>query len=324
MGSPGNVVPLLVVVALAAAGCNAAPPRTAPEDLPLAMEEPTPSPAATQQTEPEQAPLPHFSRRKAMRHVRKLAAEIGVRVRGRRGERAAALYVRRRFKALGYEVKVQRFEVDGGRTSRNVVAWWPGARPYGVVVGGHMDSVPGSPGANDNASGVAVVLEMARIFAGRRPSKFVRFVAFGSEEFGADGTHHVGSEVYVRRLGPRGRKRLAGMVSVDMVADGRPLIVGTSGIAHPIVARTLYNKIDAARVKVSYRDICDCSDNGPFEHAGIPAAFAWSGSEPDYHSPTDTVPNMSRDDLERTGRAMKAFVRAVRKKMLERFRTRGR
>lgn len=322
MGLSGKVVPGFVVAALAATACSATPQTTTTEAAALALPSPSPSPSATQRSEPE--PLPSFSKRKAMRHVRKLASDIGVRVRGRAGERAAALYVRRRFKELGYEVKVQKFQVDGGRTSRNVVASWPGARPYGLVVGGHMDTVPRSPGANDNASGVAVVLEMARIFAGRRPSKFVKFVAFGSEEFGADGTHHIGSEVYVRRLRPRGRERLAGMVSVDMVADGRPLIVGNSGIAHPIVARTLYNKIEAAGIKVSFRTMCDCSDNGPFERAGVPAAFAWSGSEPDYHSPTDTVANMKPDDLGRTGRAMRAFVRAVRKKMLDRFRTHGR
>ncbi len=168
------------------------------------------------------------------------------------------------------------------------------------------------------------MLELARIFAGRPQTRFVRFVGFGSEEYGADGTHHVGSQVYVQRLGESGRERLAGMVSVDMVADGRPLIVGNSGISHPIVARTLYNKIDAAGIRVAYRTMCDCSDNGPFEHAGIPAAFAWSGPEPDYHSPTDTTPNMEPDDLKRSGRAMRAFVRAVRRKMLDRFRTLGR
>jgi hypothetical protein len=267
----------------------------------------------------EEGPIRRFRKANAMRHVRKLAADIGVRVRATTAERRGARYVARRFEAMGYKVNIQRFSVDGG-TSRNVVAWWPESRRYGVVVGGHMDSVPGSPGANDNASGVAVVLEVARLMAGKEPARSVRFVAFGSEEYGSDGSHHVGSQIYVNRLGTEGRNRLGGMVSVDMVADGRPLLVGNSGIAHDVVARTLYRKVRNAGIAVQYHVLCDCSDHGPFEHAGIPAAFAYSGREPDYHSSSDTVPNMNPNHLLRTGKAIRAFVKAVDREMLQRFR----
>ncbi len=183
-----------------------------------------------------------------------------------------------------------------------------------------MDTVPRSPGANDNASGIAVVLELARIFAGRPEARFLKFVAFGAEEYGRDGRHHVGSTRFVERLGKEGRARLAGMVSVDMVADGRPLLVGNSDIASDVVARALYRRIDRAGIAVRYITLCDCSDHGPFEHAGIPASFAYSGEEPDYHSPTDTVPNMDPDDLRRTGRALRAFLDGFSKELLDRFR----
>jgi Zn-dependent M28 family amino/carboxypeptidase len=255
-----------------------------------------------------------------MSHVRKLATDIGVRVRSTSGERRGARYIKKRFRHLGYKVNVQKFDVDGG-TSRNVVAWWPGATKFPVVIGGHMDSVPASPGANDNASGVAVVLELARIFADRRPSRYVKWIAFGSEEYGADGRHHVGSQVYVNRLSDKGRRRMAGMISVDMIADGRPLIVGTAGIGPEIVARTLLRRLGKAGIKGEYRTTCDCSDNGPFERAGIPAAFAWSGDEPNYHLPSDTVQNMAPRDLLRTGRAVRAFVRGLDRALIQRFRS---
>lgn len=254
-----------------------------------------------------------------MRHVRKLAADIGVRVRTTRGERRGARYIAKRFEAMGYNVKIQKFSVDGG-TSRNVVASWPESRRYGVIVGAHMDSVPSSPGANDNASGAAVMLEVARLVAGKEPARSVRFVAFGSEEYGSDGTHHVGSRVFVNRLGKEGRRRLGGMISVDMVADGKPLLVGNSGIAHDVVAKTLYRKVRNAGIGVRYHVLCDCSDHGPFEHAGIPAAFAYSGREPNYHDASDTVPNMNPDHLLRTGKAMRVFVKSVDRAMLQRFR----
>ena len=105
-----------------------------------------------------------FHADRAMRHVRRLAGRIGVRLRATRGERRGASYVAKKLRAYGYRVRVPTFSVDG-RTSRNVVARWPGSRRRAIVIGAHIDSVRGSPGANDNASGVAVMLELARVFA---------------------------------------------------------------------------------------------------------------------------------------------------------------
>ncbi|MBW3594542.1 MAG: M28 family peptidase [Actinobacteria bacterium] len=260
-----------------------------------------------------------FDRSKAMKHVWRLANRIGVRVRATDGEKRAARYIRRQFENLGYRVNVQKFAVDGG-TSRNVVAWWPGVIEHPFVVGGHMDTVARSPGANDNASGVSILIETARLLRGRDKARLFKFVAFGSEEFGANGKHHVGSHVYVKRLGPRGRERSPGMVSVDMVGDGRPLIVGNSGIAGDVVAKELYRQLRDAKVSVRFDTWCDCSDHGPFEHAGIPASYMWSGDEPDYHAPSDTPWNMPTDDLYRSGRAVRAFVLSLSRSDLRRFR----
>ena len=256
-----------------------------------------------------------------MRTIRKLAGDIGVRVRTTRGETRGARYIAERFRALGYEVRIQRFEVDGG-TSRNVIATWPTAQANPFVIGGHMDTVPGAPGANDNASGVAVVLEMARIFAGRHRVRFMQFVAFGSEEYGKNGRHHIGSEVMVDRMTPRRLRRTPGMLSVDMIADGRPLIAGYSGFDSDVVARDVYRKLINAGIGMTFRVLCDCSDHGPFERAGIPAAFLWSGDEPNYHSPSDTVPNLSPEDLVRTGRGVRAYLKTFSYALMDRYRGR--
>jgi aminopeptidase YwaD len=281
-----------------------------------------PPPEAVPGTAIDERRIGPFSTYYAMRHVRRLAGRIGPRVRGTRAEKRAARYFRRRLRDKGYVTNVQRFAVDGG-SSRNVVAWWPGARRYPLVLGAHIDTVAGAPGANDNASGVAILIDIARALAGRKHVRNVRLVAFGSEEYGSNGIHHVGSHVFVKRLGKKGRRRLAGMVSVDMVADGRPLIIGTAGIGHPVVARTLYRRLKRGGFNVVYRTTCDCSDNGPFELAGIPGSFMWSGTEPNYHDPSDTVKNMSRRDLRRSGRAVHRFVRGLDVKTLRRFRAKG-
>jgi aminopeptidase YwaD len=280
------------------------------------------APPETLSSSTRERPIRHFSTFYAMRHVRKLAGRIGPRVRATRAERRSARYFRHELQDKGYVTNVQHFKVDGGR-SRNVVAWWPGARRYPVVLGAHIDTVSGAPGANDNASGVAILIDIARALAGRRHARNVRLVAFGSEEYGSNGIHHVGSHVFVKRLGAKGRRRLAGMVSVDMVADGRPLIIGTADIGPPVVARTLYRRLKRTGFGVAYRTTCDCSDNGPFELAGIPGAFMWSGDEPNYHDPSDTVANMSRRDLRRSGRAVRRFVKSLDLKTVRRFRAEG-
>jgi len=307
----------MLAVTMLLAGCAATTEATSIDPAPAAVSRPVP--VAGPMALGAETGLGRFSKRRAMDDVRHLARTIGTRVRGRRGERRGALYAARRLEALGYLVKIQEFSVDG-RTSRNVIARWPDSLRYPVLVGGHVDTVPRSPGANDNASGVAVILEMARLAAGEPQARYVHFAVFGAEEYGTDGRHHVGSQVFVNRLGRRGRRRLAGMVSVDMVADGRPLLVGTAGIGPTVVARTLFRKIDRAGIAVDYRTLCDCSDNGPFEHAGIPGSFMWSGSEPDYHSPSDTVANMDPDDLVRSGRALRSFVKALDRDVITRFR----
>ncbi len=264
--------------------------------------------------------LGSFDNTRAMRHIRKLATDIGRRPKTSAGERRAAEYMKGKLEAYGYDAWFQNFSVDGGR-SLNVVARWPGAIRYGFVIGGHIDTVPEAPGANDNASGVAVVLETARLAAGKPQARFLTFVGFGSEESGQAGTHHDGSRQFVGRLGPRGRNRLPGMISVDMIADGKPLLTGNSDIASDVVARALYRKIERnTRVAIRYQTLCDCSDHGPFEHAGIPASFMYSGNEPDYHSSSDTVPNMKPRHVLRTGKALRSFVEDVKRRMIDRFR----
>jgi aminopeptidase YwaD len=200
------------------------------------------------------------------------------------------------------------------------VATRPDAIRYPFVLGGHIDSVPGAPGANDNASGVAVVLEMARLVRHKPQGRFFRFVAFGAEEYGKNGKHHVGSQVMVNRMSRKARRLTPGMLSVDMIADGRPLIAGYSGFASDVVARDVYRKLDRAGISMTFRVLCDCSDHGPFERRGIPAAFVWSGDEPNYHDPSDTVENLSVEDLGRTGRGIRRYVASFNTALIRRYR----
>jgi Zn-dependent M28 family amino/carboxypeptidase len=85
-----------------------------------------------------------------------------------------------------------------------------------VVIGGHYDSVPGCPGANDNATGVAAVLEMAHLLTGTPLPRTVRLVAFVNEEAPFFGTDAMGSRVYARRARARG-ERIVAMLSLETI-----------------------------------------------------------------------------------------------------------
>ena len=309
---------LLVATVLVACGAGLDPGTTNESGEPASAAERDEPSAATGQSSGGSAASPRaageslarFSNRRAIRHVRRLSERIGIRVRGTKGERRGIEYVARKLRALGYEARIQKFSA-GSDTSHNVIARWPEHQPSRVVVGAHIDTAAGSPGANDNASGIAALIENARIFAGTPQARWLELVAFGSEEYGDNNRHHIGSTVYVNRLPDRQRRRLPGMVSVDMIADGWPLIIGTAGIGPPRVARTIHRILDKAGIAVDYQTTCDCSDNGPFERAGIPAAFMWSGFEPDYHERTDRLRNLKRKHLRRSGRALRVFLRKI-------------
>ena len=115
------------------------------------------------------------------------------------------------------------FSVDGQTeqvSATNVVAELPGSRVDAgtVIFTAHLDSVPAGPGANDNGSGSAVVLELARELARRSPAErpmTVRFALFGAEELGL-----FGSRYYVQSLTDAERQAIRADVNLDMVGVG--------------------------------------------------------------------------------------------------------
>jgi Zn-dependent M28 family amino/carboxypeptidase len=139
-------------------------------------------------------------------HVEELAGHIGERnVWHPEALDAAARYIREFLQGSGYTVTAQPF-ASRGQTLENLEAELPGRHPASgiIVVGAHYDSVAGTPGGNDNASGVAALLEIARLLAGSDLSHRVRFVAFANEEPPFFYSEEMGSHVYARRARERG------------------------------------------------------------------------------------------------------------------------
>ena len=152
------------------------------------------------------------------RHVTALAHEIGVRSDQRYGNvQRAAAYIERTLTALGYSIVSQEFTADN-RAYRNLEATLRGTnRPQEVVVlGAHYDTAREAPGADDNASGVAGVLALARVFAQQRQTRSIRFVFFPNEEPPSFPTADMGSRHYATDARARS-DQITAMLSIESI-----------------------------------------------------------------------------------------------------------
>jgi hypothetical protein len=148
--------------------------------------------------------------------VQKLAGEIGERNEFHYAElRAAADHIEHSFADAGLSPHRDGYEMRG-RTYDNIATEIRGDAPQVVLIGAHYDSVLGAPGANDNGSGVAAVLALARRFARKHLPRTLRFVAFVNEEPPYFQTRQMGSFVYAQRCKSRGDE-VSAMVSLETI-----------------------------------------------------------------------------------------------------------
>ncbi|MBN1320385.1 MAG: Zn-dependent exopeptidase M28 [Thermoleophilia bacterium] len=248
-----------------------------------------------------------------MSHIQVVAEEMGVRVSGSETEALAAGYAARYLETLGYAVVTSEVLLPGEGISHNVQALKAGASPSVILVGGHIDSKAPSPGANDNASGVAVVLELARDLRDADIAPTVEFVLFGAEEMvdsNAD-HHHYGSRQFVQGMTAEERLALVAMVSVDMVAYGDQFLVrdmrrGPSELTDLLLAFSNDGELGLAYDKDT--GAYGWSDHEPFELAGYPSAWLEWRKDPTYHTERDAYGHCDPDPVRRTGEMLLGFL----------------
>lgn len=250
----------------------------------------------------------------------------------RPGASAAALraadYVDAQLAAAGYTVQRQPVTTGAG-TAPNVYADKPGTTCPGTVfvVGGHYDSVPASPGADDDASGVAGVLELARVLHDVPLPVTVRFTGFAFEESGL-----VGSATMAQGLAAQ-HTPVAGMVSLEMIGFTRQAVdpfIGTTQdflamVANPASARLAEvfgaAALDAVPFHFAPAAVIDPatlgdilrSDHAPFWATGYPALLATDTANfrnPNYHQATDTLATLDGAFLLGSTRVVAAGVAA--------------
>jgi Zn-dependent M28 family amino/carboxypeptidase len=221
------------------------------------------------------------------RHVYVLSQEIGERnIHLPEALHAAEGYIAGCWRGQGYTVERQAYRVEGVR-SANLEITCPGTSGCAglILLGAHYDSVPGSPGADDNASGVAALLELSRLLKDDPAALAVRLVAFTNEEPPYFFTHRQGSMVYARRARERGDDiRL--MLSLEMLGcySDQP-----GSQRYPPLLRRFYpdrgdfialvSNLRSRRQLRRFAAAFRAASDFPCEHAAIPAwvpGVAWS------------------------------------------------
>jgi hypothetical protein len=279
---------------------------------------------------------PVFSKERMMEAIRFLSSdELGGRGLGTEGLDEAAEFIAGKFHEAGLEPAgdkegsyFQKWEGWGGSPQRrvivgNVVGVIPGKRAelkaQSVVVGAHYDHLGrGWPdvreehkgkihhGADDNASGVAVLIELARVFGkSPKPDRSVVFVAFTGEEAGRKG-----SKYYVANQKRYPSDLCIGMVNMDTVGRlGKKnlLVLGASSAREWIHIMRGAGFVTGVDVGVVAEEL-DSSDQKSFHEAGVPAVQLFSGPHRDYHRPTDTVDKIDPEGLLKVASVAKEVV----------------
>ncbi|HET8548916.1 MAG TPA: M28 family peptidase [Bryobacteraceae bacterium] len=277
------------------------------------------------------------TREELRRHVRTLAGDIGART-AETGIEIAAEYLCETLSALGYTTSELPYTVGAFRY-RNIRTEIPGSSGEVVVVGAHYDTAGPYPGANDNASGVAAVLELARVLKDAKPRRTVRFVLFPNEEPPFFMGPEMGSFVYARRCRERGDK-ITAMLSLETIgyysdepgsqvypfpAGTYPTTANFIGFVGNPGSRSLLRecmRVFRETTRFPSEGIAapavipgvGWSDHWSFWQHGYPAIMVTDTAPyryPYYHSAEDTPDKLDYDRMARVVRGIERVVRAL-------------
>lgn len=266
-----------------------------------------------------------FSQEAALEHVRYLAEAIGPRPMGSPQEQAALDYVAAILEEYGCDVDRHRITRSDNQitASGNVFGRLTGLSSREIVIGAHIDSAtPEIPGANDDGSGVAVVLELARIFSQTPHHATLVFVAFGGEEAGL-----VGSKYFVEHYP---LENVAMMLQLDMTSNDSPLLMWIDTRTHQCPEWLVSASIDLFH-ELGYEGIDyptnfqslnlalpgAGSDHEPFLRKGVPAIAFVSDLRHPIHTRNDNLAYFEPAGLVRSGRLVKELVRRFDKEQPE-------
>ena len=275
-------------------------------------------------------------------HVDILAQQIGERnVWNADALAASAAYIQTTLQDLGYGVNIQSYDSQGISVQNLEIEITGTTAPQEIVViGAHYDTVEGGPGANDNASGVAALLELARLLAGYPPARTLRLVAFVNEEQPFSSSKEMGSQVYAGRSRQRG-DQVKAMISLETIGhyNDEPgsqhypfpfnYFYPDSGnfigfVGNLSSFRLVRQSVDAFRAATAFPSEgvaapgwvtgVGWSDHASFWQAGYPAIMITDTAlfrYPHYHEATDTPDKLDYRSLARVTRGLLDVVVAL-------------
>lgn len=316
---------IAAVALVAAAACSNATPPAIPTPTPTpAPTSPSPSPSPSLPASPPAVPV--FDAARAYRTVEALSVTIGARLSTGQSYIRAADLIAGSFASHGYTVRQQRVvvpagtsagrRVDGGE-SVNVIAEPPGfdpSRPH-LLAGAHLDTVVGTPGANDNASGVAVLAELARLARLAPTAMPVVWVAFTAEERRAPGDAGAmfGSRAYLESMSRAQHDALRGVLIFDVVGRGPQVQASSGGTGDPVILDAIVAAARARAIPARKRIVAKLfSDHRPFEQAGFPVGWFYTGEFAQLHRSSDRLSVVGRDALARVGIVAWDVLRSLR------------
>ncbi|MET0625329.1 MAG: M28 family metallopeptidase [Pyrinomonadaceae bacterium] len=232
----------------------------------------------------------------------------------------AATWARQQLNRMNFQTRTQTVPLDGGGNSRNVIADKAGAGGGArrlVLVTAHLDSInledgpaAPAPGADDNASGSAGLLEIARALSGFRNEHDLRFVLFGGEEQGL-----FGSTRHVAGLTPAERARISAVVNMDMIGtlntQRRSFLVEGAPVSRAVIEKVAAAAAAFTQLAVETSLKAANSDHVPFIRAGLPAVLAIEGADNTndaVHSARDVPARINFDYSLEILRAVTGFV----------------
>jgi Zn-dependent M28 family amino/carboxypeptidase len=179
--------------------------------------------------------------------------------------------------AAGRQVTVSVHTEIGSATVRNVIAESHAVAEHVVMLGGHLDSVHDGPGINDNGSGSAALLGVARVLAEQHPSVRVRFAFWAGEEFGL-----LGSRDYVATLRSAEQAEISAYLNFDMLGSPNyvPFVYDapSAALGSKQIADFLVSYLEEAGIGAEATDIGSSSDHASFDGLGIPTGGIFTGA----------------------------------------------
>jgi Peptidase family M28 len=256
-----------------------------------------------------------FSAQNARAHVSMLAGTIGSRAVGTPANQRAREYIVDQLKLFGFEVRVQEADArrpELGQTAHvvNIIASLPGARPEAIGLVAHYDSRPDAPGATDDALGVAVALEAARVFAGRGDRLWALLVLLtDGEESDLMGAAALMTDRDVTR-------NLAAYLQVESIGSDGPALLFETGPENPWLVGAWANQAPHPRgasfALEIYKRLPSDTDFSIIKRQEIPGLnFAPVGDSYAYHTARDTPERLSTGTIRDTGENVAAILNAL-------------